>query len=409
MKRAQLKFIFALTLMAAIILLSSCSHEGLVTEKIDPSLYELRKFSSDFTLSSSTKFIVYGDNRPGWRLYEKVIEESNWKTWSLPVHLPALLVNGFWGTINYIRYIPDYGNPERRLVLREIYKETLTQNIDFVAHTGDIVQNGKHPLHWDKFLRETKIEIPLLNTLPFYPVPGNHDQANNKTYGAHNYDAVFPGARFYVKQLPNAVLIFLDTSILHDKDNNLGSYAVRDSLFKEYYVSSEKNSKKSWLERQLTDAAGKFKIIVMHHPPFSFGHHSDAWDMDGTDSETYRWREELLTLLKNEEVKLIFAGHEHYYEHSLLSYVHNGNDKQMNIVITGGGGTPLRELTSLEEVEYIASRFRSQGHTVEVISRSESYNYCIVELRDGKIFIQVKKVHTDKKRGADIIDEIVIE
>ena len=102
MKRAQLKFIFALTLMAAIILLSSCSHEGLVTEKIDPSLYELRKFSSDFTLSSSTKFIVYGDNRPGWRLYEKVIEESNWKTWSLPVHLPALLVNGFWGMINYV-------------------------------------------------------------------------------------------------------------------------------------------------------------------------------------------------------------------------------------------------------------------------------------------------------------------
>ncbi len=412
MKRPQLKFIFALTLTAAIILLSSCSHEGLVTEKVDPSLYELRIFSSDSTLGSNTKFIVYGDHRPGWRLYERFIQESNWKTrrWIIfPVHLPVLLGNGFWGMINYFRYVPDYGNAERRLVLSEIYNETLTQNIEFVAHTGDIVQNGNHPLQWDKFLRETKIEIPLLNALPFYPVPGNHDQANNKNYGAHNYDAVFPGARFYVKRLPNAVLIFLDTSILHDKDNNLGSYAVRDSLFREYYVSSEKNSKKSWLERQLTDAAGKFKIIVMHHPPFSFGHHSGAWDKDGADSETYRWRDELLTLLKNEEVELILAGHEHYYEHSLLSYVHNGNDKQMNIVITGGGGTPLRELSSLEEVENIGSRFRSQGHTVEMISRSESYNYCIVELRDDKIFIQVKKVHTDEKRGAELIDEIVIK
>ena len=409
MKSAQLIFRFAPAFIAAIILSSSCSHEGLVTEKVDPSLYELTNFSSDSTLGSNTRFIVYGDNRPGWRLNERFINERNWKTKSLPVRLPVLLVNGFWGIINYVRHMPEYGNAERRSVLREIYKEAITQDIDFVAHTGDIVENGNHPLQWDKFLRETKIEIPLLNSLPFYPVPGNHDQANSMKYGAHNYDAVFPGARFYVKRIRHAVLIFLDSSIIHDKDDNLGSYAVRDSLFRVYYVSSEKNSKKSWLEKQLTDAAGKFKIIIMHHPLLSFGHHSADWDKDGVDSETYRWREELLTLLQHEEVELILAGHEHYYEHSLLSYFHSGSDKQMNIVVTGGGGTPLRELTSLEEVENIQSQFRSQGHIVEMISRSESYNYCIVEVRDDKILIQVKKVHTDEKQGTEIIDEIVIK
>ena len=409
MKSAQLIFRFALTFIAAIILLSSCSHEGLVTEKVDPFLYDFRNFSSDSTLRSNTRFIVYGDNRPGWRLNERFINERNWKTRSLPVRLPVLLVNGFWGMINYVRHMPEYGNAERRSVLREIYNEAITQDIDFVAHTGDIVENGNHPLQWDKFLRETKIEIPLLNSLPFYPVPGNHDQANNMNYGAHNYDAVFPGARFYVKRLKNAVIIFLDSSVIHDKDDNLGSYVVRDSLFRVYYVSSEKNSKKSWLEKQLTHAAGKFKIIIMHHPLFSFGRHSADWDKDGVDSELYRLREELLTLLKHEEVELVFAGHEHYYEHSVLSYVHNFNNKQMNIVVTGGGGTPLRELTSLEEVESIQSRFRAQGHTVEMISRSRSYNYCTVEVRDDKIFIQVKKVHTDEKQGTEIIDEIVIE
>ncbi len=74
MKPAQLKFRFTVTLTAAIIVLSSCSHEGLVTEKVDPSLYELRKFSSDSILGSDTKFIVYGDHRPGWRLYERFIK-----------------------------------------------------------------------------------------------------------------------------------------------------------------------------------------------------------------------------------------------------------------------------------------------------------------------------------------------
>ena len=393
-----------------LLLVGSCAKKGLVSEFVPPHLYDFKRELPDSTQNRNPVFLVYGDNRPSWRLVEGFVEKHNWSRKRLllfPVYFPVLLYNAIFGGTAYKRHVPDLGHKIRKIVLHQIYEEVNRNEIDFIAHTGDMVENGTYFSHWKEFLTETVVEQPVLKLVPFYPAPGNHERLNEEVYGKYNYDTVFPNSRFYTKKFKDLIMIFLDSGVLFDQYGDFHSYSVQDSLYAEYLVSAPDSEKPSWLEEQLASAREKYKIILIHHPLFSYGKHSRDWDKSWGINLKQK-RSEITELFKKYNVQLIIAGHEHYYEHNVLNYIQEDKSYKMHIVVTGGGGTLIRPLVSMSKVNEWLDEDAQDGYQVNMVSRAAEYHYCIVSVTENGINIEVIKVEEGENENRIILEEFSI-
>jgi hypothetical protein len=70
----------------------------------------------------------------------------------------------------------------------------------------------------------------------------------------------------------------------------------------------------------------KFIVVVLHHPPYSTGPHTE--DEAGL-------RETVVPLFERYGVDMVFAGHDHSYERSFCGGRY--------YIVTGGGGAPLHD------------------------------------------------------------------
>ena len=131
-----------------------------------------------------------------------------------PFYELYLLGNGFLGGIDYLRHESNFGYKERILVRDAVYKEAKELPVDFILITGDIVKDGRYPDDWMTFLKDNKMDCPLLSEIPFFPTVGSHEYVNDTTYGLKNYRAVFDFPRFYVVECPNADIFVLDSHII---------------------------------------------------------------------------------------------------------------------------------------------------------------------------------------------------
>ena len=394
----------------ALLLIGSCARKGYVSDSVRPELYDFKRELPASTHERNPVFLVYGDHRPSWRVQEGFLDKRNWSKKRLllfPVFLPGLLFNATFGGTAYLRGVPDVGSEMRRKVLNQIYEEVSRGDIDFIVHTGDMVQNGTYHRQWEDFLIETAVEKPVMKLVPYYPTPGNHDRPNEKVYGRHNYDAVFPNSRFYTKKFKDVIIIFLESGVLFDQKGDFSSLTVQDSLYRKYIVSGPDSKKPSWLEEQLASAQEKYKIILIHHPLFSYGKHSRDWDTTWGLNLKQK-RKEITQLFKKYKVQLIIAGHEHYYEHNVLKFVSEGKDYNMHILVTGGGGTPVRSLVSLRKVNKWLERDMHDGYEVEMVNRAEEYHYCIVSVSENGINIEVVSVEGGETENRIILEEFLI-
>ena len=389
----------------------SCARKGYVSESVPPELYDIKRELPASTHKRNPTFLVYGDHRPSWRVREGFLDKRNWSKKRMllfPVFLPGLLFNSIYGGTAYIRHVPDVGSKMRKQVLNQIYGEVGKGDIDFIAHTGDLVENGSYHTQWEDFLIEAAVEKPVMKLVPYYPAPGNHERPNEAIYGKYNYDTVFPNSRFYTKKFKDVILIFLDSGILFDQKGDFPSFSVQDSLYRKYLVSGPDSKQQSWLEEQLASAQEKYKIILIHHPLFSYGKHSGDWDKTWGINLKQK-RKEITELFKEYNVQLIIAGHEHYYEHNVLNYQKEGKSYNMHIVVTGGGGTPVRPLVSMNKVTKWLERDLQYGYEIDMVNRAEEYHYCIVSVSEKGINIEVIKVEDGEIENRIILDEFLVQ
>jgi len=120
-------------------------------------------------------------------------------------------------------------------------------------------------------------------------------------------------------------------------------------------------------------------------------------------------RKEITRLFKEYKVQLIIAGHEHYYEHNVLKFVSEGKNYDMHVLVTGGGGTPLRPLVSMSKVNKWLDRDKHNGYEVEMVNRAEEYHYCIVSVNENGINVKVVKVDDGEIENRIILDEFLIQ
>jgi len=272
-----------------------------------------------------------------------------------------------------------------------------------------MIADGRRPSHWEIFLRENKIERPLLLDFPFLPIIGNHERANDLTYGLSNYEAIFGYPRFYVLDFLNAVLFVVDSNFIIDQDQFIDD-DDQDALFEKWFVSEEGSEQPAWLERELASRNQFFKIVIMHHPPISFGMHHSDWDKPSYGRNLKEKRQQLLNLFHKQGVQLVLCGHEHLYEHSLLRYSLNehSTEREIHVIVSGSGGAPTRACSDEYKLGKFLQGYHNEGFNVLLVKQEEIYNYCLIDITPDKVTIQVMEVTEDLTPPLRLVEEIRI-
>jgi hypothetical protein len=170
---------------------------------------------------------------------------------------------------------------------------------------GDISYYGSFADRYnDVFLRPMR---PLLDAgVEFDLAIGNHDEGLR--YSEESYAEIqaevelidTPG-RYYMQTYGPADVFLLDSSV--------------PGLF-----GPESSDQLEWLDDTLAGATSPWRIVAMHHPPYSSGKHGS----------TARTEDLLVPILERHKVDLVLSGHDHDYERTVPI---NG----ITYVVSGGG------------------------------------------------------------------------
>ena len=290
---------------------------------------------------------------------------------------------------------------------------------------GDIgMYDGRRPKHWETFIQENRFDVPLLEEIAFVPVLGNHDRANDEKYGYPNFRAVFDYPRFYVLDFPDLAIFVVDSDFILDQNQHIDD-DEQDELWEKWFVSPAGSPNPSWLESELAARTQKFKIVAMHHPLATVGRHFSDWTNPDYGRNLLEKRQQLIDLFFEENVRLLMAGHEHLYQHNTITRI---NDKRtstvteaeadrygprvIHMLITSGGGAPIRSLPGAEEIQERLDSFRSEGIVVENVANHFVHHYSIVEVDEvdrKRLVISTVGVDPDIDRPFPVLETITIE
>ena len=399
-----------LTVLA--VLTTSCSRKGLVSERYTEEVYRVPKLLPDEPHAKNPTFILYGDVRPGRRLQEKFLNKDNWYTHKMllfPFYELYVFGNGIAGLYEYLRNDSGFGYDEREMVRNALCNEAVRSKADFIINTGDFVLDGRYPDHWLRFVTEHKTEHRLLKSIPCLPVIGSHEYTNDSTYGMQNYQAVFTYPEFYTVGFGDAEIFVLNSNIIID-NKQLIDDDTQDELFREWFVSETMESS-SWLEKKLAASKKACKIVVMHNPLVSFSKHHHEWLSDKNGRNLRKKRKRIIELLQQYGVQIVFSGHEHLYEHSVLLYGKSSGWRagEIHFIISGGGGVPLRDKSDTRTIKKYQEHFRHEGLEVELVTYEKKYHFCRVSVDNEQVGIDVYEVTRNPDNPLEEIDKIIIQ
>ncbi len=220
------------------------------------------------TTSDRVSFVALGDNGSGGRQAMAVAERIARTYEAAPFGLVALL-----GDISYYGRIADRFDDVFVAPLRPLIDAGVRFELAIGNHDGRLY-------HSDESLSEIEDELRLLGT------PGRH----------------------YTSSHGPVDLFAIDSS--------------RAGL-----VGDDAKGQLSWLDDALASSTNQWKVVCLHHPPYSSGRHGSSWEA----------REVLEPIFVRHKVDLVLSGHDHHYER-----VHPQHG--VTYVVSGGGckTTPVR-------------------------------------------------------------------
>ena len=146
---------------------------------------------------------------------------------------------------------------------------------DFVLMLGDNIYGTNNPQSF-KIKFEDPYQPLLANGIKFYASLGNHDDPSQRLYKPFNMG----GNRYYAFRKGEVAFFALDSN-----------YVDPNQL--------------SWLDQNLKNSQGTWKICFFHHPLYNDGRHH------GSDVDL---RTQVLPLFQRYGINAVFSGHEHVYQ-----------------------------------------------------------------------------------------------
>ncbi|WP_223643668.1 metallophosphoesterase [Corallococcus sp. EGB] len=165
----------------------------------------------------------------------------------------------------------------------------------------------------------------MLRRAPVFATPGNHDYA---TETAQPYFDNFHlptnnptgTERYYSFEWGDAHIVSIDTNCAMGLAGGLCS----------------PREQREWLIDDLRASPAKWKLVIMHHPPFSSGVHGDDSPIRGL----------FASLFEQGGVDLVLTGHDHDYERTyplLAESVAPKEKRGVTYLVVGSGGAVLRK------------------------------------------------------------------
>ena len=263
--------------------------------------------------------------------------------------------------------------------------------VRFILQTGDAVVNGRDARQWNASFVDLINRLTTEGGVPYFLAPGNHDvtgapspDAPMRLEGLRNYlDAIthlippngaqrrLDGYPTYAFGYGNTFAIAIDSNIAND-----------DKQF-------------AWVKGQLEGLNRKRYtnvIAFFHHPPFSSGPHGGA----RVELPATALRERYLPLFRRHHVKILFAGHEHLFEHWVERYEDaSGQKHRLDHVITGGGGAPLYPYFGEPDTRPYIKANEGEKVALEHLVRpsmergANPYHYLVVQVDGERIRLEV--------------------
>ncbi len=173
----------------------------------------------------------------------------------------------------------------RHLRLAVAHLNGLPQRPEFVLCTGDLVDGGED----EEYAILANILAQL--TMPFYLIPGNHDDraAMRRAFPEHGYLAGHDGFMQYTIEAWEPRLIALDTLVPGEPGGRLCPRRL------------------DWLHERLGEQPDRPTILFMHHPPFRSG-------LTKMDNSSLEDKDGLASIVRRHgQVEAVLAGHVHRF------------------------------------------------------------------------------------------------
>lgn len=182
----------------------------------------------------------------------------------------------------------------------QIAANILAANPLFSLYTGDYcVDDGYSTWKSQYFVSQ---ELDLTSKVPFFSVPGNHENwgLNNKAF-VYNPDANSGTQDYYSFDIGDVHFVAINNSV---------TYTVGSAQY-------------NWVMNDLSTTTKRWKIVYFHEPAYSSGGH-------GSNATMQLWTSNIFI---PKGVDLVLNGHNHFYQHCISNGLRN--------IVIGGGGASL--------------------------------------------------------------------
>ena len=211
---------------------------------------------------------------PQVRSYVTHLGGSPTQTWPLRPYAP--------GDEPVVRLaaVGDFGDPGSRAdaTAAAVAAAGEWRRYDALVLLGDHVYPDGDPERLDETLFEPFAPVLDIGT-ELWPILGNHDVMDG--HGAANVEALGMPGRWYAERIADMLFVALDSNDLDDRQL-------------------------AWLDEVLGDSDATWKIVALHHPPYSSGYQGSSLDA----------RRLVSPIVERHGVQLVLSGHEHDYERS---------------------------------------------------------------------------------------------
>jgi 3',5'-cyclic AMP phosphodiesterase CpdA len=239
---------------------------------------------------------------------------------------------------------------------RMIYSAIRAEQPDAVFHLGDMVATGFYGASWESI--DGFVDSLRHDTIPFYPIMGNHELMFFPGVGEREFLGRFPYARKtgYMRRSGRLAVILLNSNM--------------SALTEE-----ERREQQQWYEKALRDLDNDSTVAVVlvgcHHSPFTNSTIvAPADDVRGEFVPPY---------IRSAKARLFLSGHAHAAEH----FREQGKDF---LVIGGGGGLQQPLLTG---------RDRRWIDHFPITSRIRMFHYARCVVRDTSLSFSIRMIADD--------------